>query len=332
MTPTNLPRLLQSYFTDRLTHERQASQHTVAAYRDAFRLLLQYAESGLRKPPSMLGLDDLDAPFICRFLNHLEKDRGNTARSRNQRLAAIRSFYRYAALQEPRVSGLIQRVLAIPKKRHHRRIIAYLTPGETDALLAAPDRNTWLGRRDHALLLVAIQTGLRVSELAQLRRQDVSLGTGAHVRCHGKGRKDRAVPLMKAVARAVRAWMEDQGGESSDPLFPNRRGTVLSTDSIQHLVAKHAAHGSQTCATLRKKSVSPHVLRHTCAMRLRDAGVDISVIALWLGHESIETTQIYLDADMSVKEKALARTAPMHGGRLRRYRPDDKLLEFLKSL
>jgi site-specific recombinase XerD len=327
----NFPGLLEAFFTDRLMGQRQASPHTIAAYRDTFCLLLRFAQDHLKKVPSELTLDHLDAPFIGAFLNHLEKDRGNSARSRNVRLAAIHSFFHYAALHAPNYSALIQRVLAIPNKRYDRIEIEFLTPDEIEALLAAPDTNTWTGRRDQTLLLVAVQTGLRVSELVGLRCEDVVLGNGAHVRCRGKGRKERCTPLRKDAVRALRSWLLEYNPRPSDPLFPSTRGGPLGPDGVEHLLAKHLATARKQCPSLKKKRVSPHVLRHSAAMELLQAGVDHSVIALWLGHERPETTQIYFHANLALKEKALAKTTPSNV-RPGPYRPDDELLAFLKSL
>jgi len=328
---TNFPALLEAFFTDRLMRQRQASPHTIAAYRDTFRLLLCYARERLKKQPSELALEDLNAPFINEFLYHLEKNRDNSARSRNLRLAAIHSFFRYAAFEQPEHSALIQRVLAIPCKRCDRALVGFLTPSEVDALLAAPDRGTWGGRRDHALMTFAIQTGLRVSELIGLCCQDISLGTGPHVRCNGKGRKERCTPLTKHTVSVMRAWLRERGGQSLDPLFPNARGGRLSRDGVEYLVAKYATIAKQKYPSFRNKRVTPHVLRHTTAMDLVQAGVDSSVLALWLGHESVETTQIYIDATMKMKEEILKKTtSPKRGAR--RYQPEDHVLAFLNNL
>ena len=327
------PSLLERFFTQRLIAQRRVSPHTIASYRDTFRLLLQFAEQRLGKLPSRLALTDLDASVIGAFLNDLEKHRGNTARSRNLRLTAIRSFYRYLAFEEPAQSALIQRVLAMPGKRCEKRLIGFLTRPEIDALLAAPDLSTWTGRRDHAFLLVAVQTGLRLSEMTSSRRTDVVLTTGAHVHCIGKGRKERRTPLTKQAVRTLRIWLSKKPpGGSGDIVFPSTRGNRLSADAVQLLLAKHVARASQQCVSLGSKRVTPHTLRDTAAMELLQAGVDRSLIALWLGHESIETTQMYLDADLALKERALAKTTPFKGKVTGRYRPDDKLLAFLESL
>ena len=328
---TAFPMLLEGFFTDRLVQQKHASAHTLASYRDTFCLLLRFAEQRLNKAPSRLALADLDASLIGAFLDHVEERRGCSARSRNVRLAAIHSFFRYAALQAPDHSGLIEQVLAIPAKRYERTPIAYLTAPESAALLAAPDLSTWLGRRDRTLLVVALQTGLRVSELIGLRWQDVSLDTGAHVCCQGKGRKRRCTPLRKDAIAALRAWRREQPHDPSAPVFPTTRATPLSRDGVADLVARHVARAYERCPSLQGKRVSPHVLRHSAAMALLHSGVHCAVIALWLGHESMETTQIYLHASLELKQQALAKTAPTSGSP-GRYRPDDALLTFLKSL
>jgi len=315
---------LQAFFTDRLTRQRGASPHTIAAYRDTLRLLLTFTQQRLSKPPSTLDLTDLDASLIGAFLDHLQHDRGNSVRTRNARLAAIRSLFTYAALHHPEHAALIQRVLAIPPKRFDKALITFLRPADIDALLAAPDRLTHAGRRDHALLLLALQTGLRVSELVNLNRADLHLGTGAHVNCLGKGRKHRSTPLNKQTVTVLNAWLDEHRGGPDDPLFPARTGTRLSRDAVERLVTKHAT-------TAGLKAITPHVLRHTTAMQLLHAGVDITVIALWLGHEQTETTHIYLHADMTLKQQALDRTTPPNTTP-GRYQPNDTLLAFLDSL
>ena len=328
---TLLAPTLEAFFTDRLIRQRNASPRTIAAYRDAFRLLIGFAHDELGKAPSRLDIADLDAVLIGKFLNYLEQDRHNQVRTRNARLAAIHSFYRFAALSHPEHAGVIQRVLAIPPKRFERALVNFLDLDEIDALLASTDRSTWIGRRDHTLLLVAAQTGLRVSELVGLQCGDVVLTTGAHVRCSGKGRKQRCTPLTQECITVTREWCRERAGQPDQPLFPTRQGKPLSTDAVSWLVTKYATEAAKQCASLRSKRVTPHVLRHTAAMLLRSAGIDISVIALWLGHESIESTQIYLHADLALKVKALARTTPI-GTTPGRYRPPDDLLAFLDSL
>jgi site-specific recombinase XerD len=328
---SDFPTLLQSFFTQRLIEQRQASPHTITSYRDAFRLLLRFAQKRLHKPPSQLNLEDLNAPFVGSFLQDLENHRSNGARSRNLRLTAIRSFFRYAALEAPQHAALIQRVLAIPNKKQPRPLVDFLAQPEIKVLLAAPDQKAWLGRRDHALLLTAVQTGLRLSEITSLRQSDVSLVNGAHVHCHGKGRKERCTPLAKPTVRVLKGWIKEQGKDGSKVLFPSMRGGPLSSDSVQYLAKKYAALARKNCPSLSQKRISPHVFRHTAAMELLQAGVDLAVIALWLGHESVETTQIYLDADLALKEQALKKATPI-GAKELRFRPDDELVSFLKSL
>lgn len=330
MTAT-LAALLQSFFTDRLVRQMRASPNTVAGYRDAFRLLLNYAASKLGKEPSVITIEEIDPPFVVDFLDALEKKRNNKARTRNIRLAAIRSFFRHVSMCEPAHALHCQRILAIPQKRHQKKTIEFLSRAEVEALVAAPDTSTWLGRRDRTLLLVMVQTGLRVSEVTSLRRENVVLGTGAHVRCEGKGRKARCTPLRKDARTAVRSWLTELRPTSEDFLFLSSRGGRLSTDAVERLVSKHASSARSTCPSLAEKRVTPHVLRHSAAMALREQGVDLSVIALWLGHESIETTQMYLHADIRLKERALARTAPI-GSKRGRFQPGDALLAFLESL
>lgn len=332
MTPAaSFPALLESFFTRRLMQQRRASPHTIGSYRDTFRLLLRFAQARTGKPPSQLAFEQIDAPLIAAFLDDLEKSRGIGARSRNLRLTAIRSFFRYAAFEAPACSAQIQRVLAIPGQRFTRAQIGFLTASEVQALLAAPDQHAWSGRRDHALLLVAIQTGLRLSELTGAQRNAVILGTGAHIRVVGKGRKERATPLTKQTAAVLRAWLREIPDGDDVILFPSARGDRLSADGMQYLLSKHVATARKACPSLQQKRITPHVLRHTTAMELLQAGVDRAVIALWLGHESVETTQIYLDANLALKEQALAKTTPPEG-KPGRYRPDDQLLAFLKTL
>jgi site-specific recombinase XerD len=329
----NFPTLLERFFTQRLTAQRQVSRHTIASYRDTFRLLLEFAQKRLHKEPSKMALVDLDPPLIGAFLDELEKHRGNSARSRNLRLTAIRSFFHYAAFEEPVQSALIQRVLAIPTKRYEKKLVGFLMRPEIDALLGAPNLKLWAGRRDRALLLVAVQTGLRLSEITNLHWADVVLGSGAHLRCVGKGRKERCTPLTKEARTVLKAWFKESSRNANQEIvFPNARGGQLSSGGVQYLLAKHIAVAKQTCPSLKAKRVSPHVLRHSAAMELLQAGVDRSVIALWLGHESVETTQIYLEANLALKEKALAKTTPVKTKRAVRYRPGDKLMAFLKGL
>ncbi len=322
---------IEAYFTERLITQRQASPRTITAYRDTLRMLLVFAQERTGKAPSQLDVSDVDATLVGDFLTHLEQDRHNSARTRNARLAAIHSLFRYSAYRHPEHAQTIQRVLAIPSKRCDKRELDYLDSPEVDALLAAPDRSSWIGRRDHMLMVLAVQTGLRVSELTHLTIADLELGPGAHVHCHGKGRKDRATPLTKQTVALLRQWMKERSDTPDEPLFATSRGKRLSVDAVQWLVAKHSKVAALSMPSLTAKIVSPHVLRHTCAMNLLEAGVDSAVIALWLGHESSQTTQIYIHASMSLKERALDRTAPLNTKR-GRYTPSDKLLEFLTGL
>ena len=323
--------ILEGFFTDRLVQQRHASPHTIAAYRDAWRLLIRFAVADLTIAPSKLKLSDLDAPLIGRFLEHLERNRANTARTRNARLSAIHALFRYAALEHPDQAAVIARVLAIPPKRGPRGVVTFLSDVEIDALLAAPDRATWTGRRDHTLLALAIQTGLRASELTGLRCADLNLARAAHVSCLGKGRKQRITPLTKTMAAALRAWLVERAGTPDTPVFPTRTGRPLSGDALAQRLATHVATATSACPSLREKNITPHTLRHTAAMRLLHAGVDTTVIALWLGHEHVDTTNIYIHADLALKERALARTTPA-GVRPGRYRPPDRLLAFLEGL
>jgi site-specific recombinase XerD len=328
---TALAPVLQAFFTDRLGRQRHASGQTIAAYRDTWRLLLTFAAGRTGTQPGQLDIADLDAPLIGSFLDHLEHGRGNSPRTRNARLAAIRSMFAYAALRHPEHADTIARVLAIPAKKSDRALVTWLTEPEVDALLAAPDKATWAGRRDHAMLALAAQAGLRISELTGLTCGDVFLGTGPHVSCHGKGRKQRITPLAKVTVAVLRAWLTGRPGEPGQPLFPNRTGGRLSRDAVEKRLALHVTTAAGQCPSLEAKNVTAHTLRHTAAMRLLHAGVDTSVIALWLGHEQADTTQIYLHADLELKEKALARTTPANT-RPGRYKPPDQLLAFLESL
>lgn len=329
---TALAPLLQAFFTDRLINQRGASPNTIAGYKDTFRLLLGYAAARTGKKPSGLDIADLDAPLIAAFLHHLEHERGNQVRTRNNRLAAIHSLFGYAALRHPEHAATIQRVLAIPTKRCDRNLVTWLTETEADALLAAPDRTTWAGRRDHAMLVLAAQTGLRISELTGLTIADVHLGTGANVHCVGKGRKERATPLTTHTVAVLRVWLRERGGAPTDPLFPTRTGTRLSRDAVEHRLAGHLTAARASCPSLLTKRVGMHTLRHSAAMRLLEAGTDVTIIALWLGHEQPATTaQIYLHADMTQKQQAIDRVAPP-GTTPGRYRPPDPLLAFLEAL
>lgn len=328
---TALAPALQAFFTDRLALQRQASGHTVAAYRDALKMLLVFAAQRAGKAPSRLDIADLDAPAVGAFLDHIQQDRGNSDRTRNARLAAIHSLFSYATLRCPEHAADIERVLAIPPRNATRTIVTFLTETEADALLAAPGQATRTGRRDYAWMLLAIQTGLRASELTRLTRSDVRLDAGPYIACHGKGRKDRITPLRPSTVTAVRQWMAENRGYPGDPLFTTIRGGPMSSDALQQRLTVHSAAAARQCPSLTAKKVTPHVLRHTAAMRLLHAGNDITVIALWLGHENTATTHIYLEADMELKKRALDRTAPP-GTPLGRFQPPDQLLAFLEDL
>ena len=331
MNSPDLSALLQGFFAARLRAQLDASPHTVAAYRDTFRLLLRFASERLKREPSQLRVEQLDPFFVGEFLRHLEVCRGNSARTRNARLAALRAFFRYVAVNEPAHALQCQRILAMPSKRYQRAPVEFLAEEEVAALVASPNTDTWIGRRDRALLAVATQTGLRNSELTSLRRRDVEVGAGAHVQCIGKGRKMRRTPLSSDTASILRKWLAERGGGGEDHVFPSARGGRISADALQRLVARHADSASARCPSIKGKKVTPHALRHTTAMALLRRGVDLTVIALWLGHESTETTQIYLHADMRLKEQALAH-GTNNGITPERYRPTDSLLAFLESL
>ena len=328
---TPLAPTLESFFSDRLLRQKRVSPNTIASYRDTFRLLLRFAEQQTGTRPAKLELTQLDATMIAAFLDHLETDRKNTPRTRNVRLGTIHSFFQYCALRHPDHAALIARVLAIPPKRSERQTVTFLHPEETKALLDAPDRTTWTGRRDHALLLCTVQTGLRVSEVIGLACADVELGAGAHLRAFGKGRKERIAPLTRQTVAVLKVWMRERAGMPADPLFPTRTGNHLSRDALERRLAKHLDTARERCPTLRSKPVSMHILRHTSAMMLLSAGVDTSTIALWLGHEQERTTHIYLHADLAIKQKALDRATPPDA-RPGRYRPPDRLLAFLENL
>lgn len=331
MIAATFPALLQRFFTERLLQQRQASPHTIAGYRDTFRLLLRFAADHLGRAPSALTMDDLTPALVGEFLDHLERTRGNTSRTRNARLAAIHAFAHYVALNEPAHALLCQRLLAIPSRRYERKVVEFLTSAEIEALLATANPTTWIGHRDRTLLLVAVQTGLRVSELIGLKCEDIVLGAGAYLRCVGKGRKHRCTPLRRDAVLALEGWLRTSRRSPGDPVFPAIRGGPLSRDAVERLVAQHSRTAAIHCASLNGKKVTPHVLRHTTAMQLLSHGVDRSVIALWLGHESVETTQMYLHADLRLKEEALARTTPLNV-RPPRYKPSDQLLAFLEGL
>ena len=329
---TLLAPTLEMFFTERLMTQRQARPHTITGYRDTMRLLLAFASERAGRPPSRLDIADLDVRLISAFLDHLEQERGNSPNTRNLRLAAIRSLFRYAAFKHPEHAALIERVLALPAKRFDRALITYLTKEEVNALLAAPDRTTWTGRRDHALLLTAIQTGLRVSELTGLRCQDIRHGADvAYLHCVGKNRKERVVPLIPRTLKTLAVWLKERQGMPQDPLFPTTHGGRLSRDAVEWLINKHTRTAAERCPTLRSKRITAHVLRHTTAMTLLHSDISTSVIALWLGHEQESTTRGYLHGDLRLKQRAIDRTAPPDT-RPGRYRATDSLLAFLDSL
>ena len=327
----SFPFLLQQFFTQRLMQQKKVSPHTLCSYRDTFRLLLRFATKRLHTTPEQLAIEQIDAPFVTAFLNDLESSRGVSARTRNLRLTAIRSFFRFASYELPSRSAQIQRILATPRKRYTRRLVGFLTRPEVEALLGAPDKHTWTGRRDHALMLLTVQTGLRLAEVTSLTRQNLTLGKAAYLQVIGKGRKERAVPLCRPVAAVLKAWLNEPRPAGSQFVFPSTRGDRLSADAVQHLLHKHLSRAAKTCPSMGKKRITFHCLRHTTAMDLLHAGVEQTAIALWLGHESIETTQIYLDADLALREKMLARTTPIDS-RPGRYRPRGQLLTFLNQL
>jgi site-specific recombinase XerD len=327
----SLAPLLERFFTQRLMQERRVSPHTIGSYRDTFRLFLNFTQQHRHKPPSALTFEEIDAPLVVAFLDHLEKRRGLSIRSRNLRLTAIHSFFRYVAFELPTHSAQIQRVLAIPSKRFTRTLVRFLTRPEVDALLAAPDRHTWFGRRDHAFIQMAVQTGLRLSEITAITRDDLVLEAGAHVRVIGKGRKERCTPLAKSTVAVLKAWLREPLRGNGRLLFPNAKGGRLTVHGVKYMLNKHATNSAAVCPSLKGKRVTVHLLRHTMALEMLQAGVDRAVIALWLGHESVETTQIYLEATLAMKEEALAKTTPLCG-RPGRFRPGDQLMGFLNSL
>lgn len=328
---SRLAPILQAFFAERLSIERRASPHTIASYRDTIRLLLNYLHTTSGTQPAKIDITQLDAPTITAFLEHLRRERGNSDSTSNTRLAAIHTLFRYAILRAPEHAELIARVLAIPPRKRQRPIVTYLTATETDALIAAPNQHTWHGRRDRAILQLATQTGLRATELTHLNCHDVHLGKSAFVRCQGKGRKQRHTPLTRATTLTLTSWLQERGNHPEQPLTPTATGRRLSRDALARIVNIHTTTASATCSTLKTKNVTPHTLRHTAAMALLHAGIDTSVIALWLGHESPESTHAYLHADMTIKERALARMHP-NDTTPNRYTAPDTLLAFLDSL
>jgi len=329
--PAEFAGLIQRFFADRLLQQQNASPRTVAAYRDTFRLLLSYAEHEIGKPPAKLALSDFDATLILNFLAHLETERHNTVRSRNARLAAVRAFANYVALQCPPALQLAQQILAIPMKRFERSLLGYLSREEVQAVLAAPDVTTWCGRRDRVMFALFYNTGARVSEMIGIRVADVTLATTSSVRLQGKGRKQRTVPLWKETAVEIRHWLKYADLRPDQPIVPTRKGLPMTRTNVADRLTLAITAASQQCPQMAGRKISPHTWRHTTAMHLLQAGVDITVIALWLGHESPVTTHGYVQADLAMKERALATIAPPEI-KHKRYRPSDAVLTFLESL
>jgi site-specific recombinase XerD len=330
-TSPSFPTLLQDFFCQRLIAQRNACPRTVASYRDAFRLLLRYAQASIRKAPVELRLADLDAPLVLGFLDHLENDRGNSVRSRNARLMAMRSFLRYASLRVPEALPSIQRVLAIPTKRFDRPLLGFLTREQMQAVVDAPDRSTWSGERDHVMLATFYNTGARISEIINLRVVDAVLGSDASLYIRGKGRKDRVTPLWPSTAKLLKAWLTRIRCDPAAPLFPNRQGAPLSRSGIERRLRRAVETARKQCPSLKRCQISPHTFRHTTAMHLLQSGVDITVIALWLGHESPATTHRYVEADLAMKERAL-KTLQQPSTRTLRYNASDSVLAFLDAL
>jgi integrase/recombinase XerD len=322
---------LQAYFADYLSRQKRLSPQTIISCRDTFRLLLRFLWDTTGIKPSGLCLQDLDAPAVLRFLDYLEQQRGNSVRSRNIRLSAIRAFFRLVALRDPESIGIATRVLAIPVKREDKKLIGHLTRAEIQALLDAPDRACWIGRRDHALLLTLYNSGARVSEITSLTCNQVSFGASTFVQLTGKGRKERTVPLWPETRQVLKVWFNELGDKSKGIAFPSARGKPLSRDGVDYLLKQAVQRALPTRPSLATKHITPHVIRHSTALHLLQAGVDIATIALWLGHESIETTHVYLETDLALKEKALAKLDPVNTGWVR-FKADDPLLDFLASL
>lgn len=332
--PSHVPSfslLLQEFFCQHLLNQRNVSSRTIASYRDTFRLLLQYVEKRRNKRPVDVTLNDLGAPCILAFLDYLEKERRNCIRSRNARLAAIRSFFRYTASKDPASLPTIQRVLAIPMKRFNRPLLGFLSTQEIQAILESPNVSSFSGRRDCVLFALMYNTGARVSEIAALRVGDVVLGRCPSVRLHGKGRKERTVPLWQNTARQLKQWMSGIDSKPDSPLLPNTCGQHLTRSGIESRLREAVRNASNKLPSLKARRISPHTLRHTTAMHLLQAGVDITIIALWLGHESPATTHLYIEADLTLKERALSKLDEPTAKRIR-FRPTDKLLQFLESL
>jgi len=301
---------LQSYFTDYAHAQRDLSPNTIATYRDTWRLLIKYATATRGIPADKIDLALIDANLVTGFLDHLQSTRGNGAATRNARLTAIRAVMGFALPDHPEHANTIARVLAVPARRRPTPTVEFLSSTEADALLAAPNTSTWTGRRDQALLTLAVQTGLRVSELTSLTTRDIHTGTGAHVTCMGKGRRHRATPLTPTTLTVLEPFLTERASRPGDALFPGPHGQHLSRDALERRLAKHRTAAAATCPSLRTKHITMHTLRHTTAMRLLQAGIDVSVIALWLGHQNTASTDCYLHADMTIKQAAIERTRP----------------------
>lgn len=331
-TTPSFAALVQRFFVEHLGQHRAVSPRTIAAYRDTFRLLLTFAEASIGKPPSKVALTDLGPRLLLDFLNHLEKVRGNSVRSRNARLAALRTFLKYAGHHDIDALGIIEQALAIPMKRADRPLIGFLTRSEIQAILNAPDNATWAGQRDRVLFSLMYNTGARVSEIIGIRCCDVALEGQPAVHLHGKGRKERCVPLWRPTAALIRRWRRSLGATAQDgALLPNRAGTKMTRSNVTQRLDLAVVAAGRHLPSLAGRSISPHVIRHTTAMHLLQSGVDITVIALWLGHEDTATTHMYVEADLSMKEQALGKLQP-HEARLGRYRPPDHLMRFLEAL
>ena len=329
--PPDFATLVRDFFADRLVNQQNVSPHTIAAYRDTFRLLLMFVQRDRKRSVDQLTLDDLNAPTVLAFLNDLQTTRGNAVRTRNARLAAIRVFVAYAASRDPSALLLAQRILAIPRKRFDRPLLGYLTRTEVDALLAAPNPTDWSGRRDRVLFSLMYNTGVRVSEAVGVQRGDILLGPCSSVRIRGKGRKERSVPLWKTTARLLESWLAEIDGHDRDPVFPNRFGQPMSRSGVEDRLERAVSTATRICPSLAGKNVTPHTLRHTTAMHLQQSGVDVTVIALWLGHENLETTHHYVEADLEMKRRVLDRLNEPPG-KIPRLAKANKLLDFLNRL
>jgi len=330
-TESNFASLLQRFFTERLTRQKNASPRTISSYRDTFRLFLKFAQRRLHKPPTRIELTDLDTSLVSAFLDHLEVDRQNTIRSRNARFAALRSFLQYAGLMDPTALGTIRGVLAIPMKRFERPLVGYLAREEVEALLNAPDPATWCGQRDRVMLATLYNTGARVSELIAMRVGDAVLDRSSSICIHGKGRKERTVPLWPTTVRQIRLWLRQNQFARDRPLFPNRTGGPMTRMGVTDRLKLAATAAARRCPQLKKRHISPHIVRHATAMHMLQSGVDITVIALWLGHESPATTHMYVEADLAMKKRAI-KSLQTPKIKTRRFQPTDQLLAFLEGL